>query len=296
MVWINLSMENDMPITAVQIEIDRKQRSIIPGLVSGQDLINLAAIVAPEQLLLEISGDMDVPVAPTDAILIQGGEQFSIGDGSPQIEDNPCLRHPIHFLFNNHQVRKEQLFPYAKVTGSEIKRLDPNLQQGDMLVADLEGLADEPIRDDQRILLQHRDRFITVPCGNVGLGDLLEQQLGAVQAVFPRADLHEHGGSRYLLVEGVPTPAHFTPNEVSLLVVVPNGFPMAAPDMFWVDPPLRLTDGREPEGGNCYEQHLGRTWQRFSWHYAQGQTAWRIGVSSLLTHLQFCQARLALAK
>ncbi len=285
-----------MPINTVSIIIDRKERFITPGLVSGQDLINLAAIVAPEQLHLEISGDMDVPVAPADAILIHGGEQFSIGDGSPQIVDNPCLRHPINFLFNNHPVQQDKLFPHAKVTGAEIKQLDPNLQQGDMLVADLEGLADETIRDEQRIILQHRDRFITVPCGNVGLGDLLEQQLEAVQAVFPRAGFHEQGGRRYLVVEGFPVPEHFTPNEVTLLVVVPNGFPMAAPDMFWVDPHLRLTDGREPEGGNSHEQHLGRIWQRFSWHYAHGQSAWRIGVSSLLTHLQFCQARLVQAK
>lgn len=285
-----------MPIKTVSIVIDRQERSITPGLVVGQDLINLAGIAAPEQLLLEIPGDIDVPLAPADVILIRGGETFSIGDGSPQVDDNPCLRHPVPIRFNGHSLPHDKLFPHAKVMGAALKALDPNLQPGDMLVADLDGLADEAIPDDRRIVLQRKDQFITVPCGNVGFGDLLLQQLEAVQTVFPGARLCEEGGTRYLLVEHFPVPAHFARTDVTMLIIVPNGFPMAAPDMFWVDPHLRLADGREPEGGGVYEGHLGRMWQRFSWHYTQGQAAWRVGHSSLLTHLQFCQSRLAQAK
>jgi hypothetical protein len=285
-----------MPRKTVSIFIDREERSIVPGLVIGQDLINLADLVAPDQLLLEVRDDIDVPVSASDALLIQGGERFSIGGGDPQIDDNPCLRKPVHFRFNGHPVAPDKLFPRAKVMAAEIKRLDSNLQPGDMLVADLEGLADEPIRDDQRVILQHKDRFITVPCGNVGDSQLLDQQLHAVQAVFPGARYEEGGGNRYLVVDRFPVPGHFSPTEVKLLVLLPNGFPMAAPDMFWVEPYLRLAGGREPEGASSYEAHLGRTWQRFSWHYTHGQGAWRLGHSGLLTHLQFCQTRLAQPK
>jgi len=68
-----------MPISAVQIEIDRKQRSITPGAIRGQDIINLANLAANEQVLLEVPGDIDVPLAPNDMIFIRGGEKFSIG-------------------------------------------------------------------------------------------------------------------------------------------------------------------------------------------------------------------------
>lgn len=285
-----------MPIKTVSIIVDREKRDIVPGLVQGQDLINLAGITAPEQLLLEITGDIDIPVSPTDVILIRGNEQFSIGDGSPPIEDNPSLRHPIHFRFNDQVVSHDKLFPQAKVTAAELKRLDPNLQPGDMLVADLRGLADEVIQDDVRIILQPHDQYITVPCGNVGFGDLLYQQLELVKQDFPSARLEDFAGNRYLVVEDFPVPEHFNTLKVTLLAIVPNGFPMAAPDMFWVAPSIKLADGREPEGGTVYEDHIGRTWQRFSWHYTNGQSAWRVGHSSMRTHLQFCQTRLAQAK
>ena len=285
-----------MPIKTVSIIVDREKRDVTPGLVQGQDLINLAGITAPEQLLLEISGDIDVPVSPTDVIFIRGNEQFSIGDGSPPIEDNPSLRHPIHFRFNNQAVSHDKLFARAKVTVEELKHLDPNLQPGDMLVADLQGLADEVLKDDVRIILQQDDQFITVPCGNVGFEDLITQQLEEVKATFPAARLDSISGNRYLVVENFPIPNHFSAAEVTLLTIIPNGFPMSAPDMFWVDPPLKLTDGREPEGGGIYEHHLDRSWQRFSWHYTNGHSAWRVGRSNMLTHIQFCQARLALAK
>lgn len=285
-----------MSIKPVLITIDRHEKSVIPGLVHGHSLINLAGISAPEQLFLEVSSDIDVPIAASDAILIRGGETFSIGDGSPQIDDNPCLRNPVHFWFNDDHVPHDKLFYRAKVTGAELKQLDPNLRPGDMLVADLEGLADEPIPDDLRIVLQPKDRFITVPCGNVGFGDILAEQLAAVQAIYPGALLREDAGKRYLVIEGVPVPDHFTPSAVTLLIILPNGFPMAAPDMFWVDPRLSLADGRVPEAAGHYETHLGRTWQRFSWHYTHGAAAWQVGRSSMLTHVQFCLTRLAQAK
>lgn len=285
-----------MPIKTVSIIIDRQEKTVTPGLVKGQELINLSGVVPPEQLFLEVLGDIDVPISPADGILIRGGEKFSIGDGLPTVEDNPCLRHPIRFRFNDDPLPTEKLFQYAKVTGAELKQLDPNLQPGDMLVADLEGLADESIDDEQRIVLQHKDKFITVPCGNVGFNDPLELQIQAVQAIFPKASLIENAGNRFLVVEQFPVPDHFVPAEVTLLVILPNGFPMAAPDMFWVTPNLRLTDSREPEGAGVVEQYLGKAWQRFSWHYANGSAAWRVGQSSLMSHIQFCQARLALVK
>ena len=70
-----------MPIKAVQIEIDRQPRSIVPGAARGQAIINLSAVTGNEQVLLEVPGDVDIPLAPTDLLFIRGGEKFSIGDG-----------------------------------------------------------------------------------------------------------------------------------------------------------------------------------------------------------------------
>lgn len=277
----------------VIITIDRQQREITPGLVMGSALLSLAGLTGSEQLLLEVRDDLDIPVDPNDGILIRGKEFFSIGKGTPPIEDNPPLKHAIRIHLGGDLVPAEHGFHHAKVTGAQIKALDPNLQPGDVLYADLDGLADELIQDTLRIILQKHDRFIVVPCGNVGGEDLVLRDLAMVQTVFPQARLAEEGGNRFLVVPDFRLPDHWSAPAVTLLAMVPNGYPMAAMDMFWVDPFLKLRDGREPDRANSYEVYLGQQWQRFSWHYSNPQVAWRPGQSTLLSHLRFCQVRLA---
>lgn len=275
----------------VCIVIDGDSHQVEAGLVYGQQLLQLAKLSDHQQLLLEVPNDLDVPVTTQDAILIRGGESFSIGKGDPPLPDNPCLRHPPHIHFNGKPVTPEHLFHHSKVTGLDIKRLDPNLKDGDKLYADLEGLADELIQDSQRIILQKPDRFITVPCGNVGFNNIATEYLAEVQSVYPDAHFSSVSGVDYLVVPKFSLPENWLASEVTLLCIVPNGFPMSALDMFWVTPSLRLPTGGEPNCANHYEEHLGQQWQRFSWHYTHG-TAWKPSQSSLLTHLQFCKSRL----
>lgn len=277
----------------VRIIIDRQEREITPGLTMGSALLSLVTLSGTEQLLLEVRDDLDIPVDPNDGILIRGGEAFSIGKGTPPIEDNPPLKHAIRIHLGGDLVSPEKAFHHPKVTGAEIKALDSNLQPGDVLYADLDGLGDELIQDTLRIILQKHDRFIVVPCGNVGAEDLVLRDFTEVQALYPKAHLTVEGENSYLVIPDFGLPDHWSAPEVTLMAIVPNGYPMAAMDMFWTDPALKLSDGREPHGAGSLEVHLGKQWQRFSWHYTNPQAAWRPGHSSLLTHLRFCQVRLA---
>lgn len=279
--------------TAVKIRLGRTKVEIQPGLQTGQDLVQLADIKT-EQLLLEIDGDIDVPVALDDIIFIQGGEQFVIDANGSQIDDNPCLRHPVKFQFNGTLIADDRLFKHAKATVSEIKALDENLKNGDILIADLAGLADEVLHDNDRIILQKKDQFITVPCGNVGYEDSLAKQLEDVKKTYPTAKLETDGTSQYLVIEDFDIPKHFTPHTITFLMIIPNGYPMSAPDMFWSFPSVKV-NGREPQGASTYENYLDKRWQRFSWHYQDSQY-WKVGVSDLLSHIKFCQTRLAQAK
>lgn len=152
-----------MSIHKVIIIVDRQERTIAPGLKQGSDLFHSFGLSAHEQLLLEIDGDIDVPVAPEDFLLIIGGEMFSIGDGTARIEDNPKLRHPIRCMFNEQQLSEHQALLHPKITGAELKKLDPEAQSDSRLIADLQGLADEIIGDHQRIIVQPKDHFIVMP-------------------------------------------------------------------------------------------------------------------------------------
>lgn len=130
-----------MPIKAVQIEIDRQLRSIVPGATRGQAIINLSAVTGHEQVLLEVADDVDLPLAPTDLLFIRGGEKFSVGDGQPVVEDNPVVRKNPGATLNDQPMLNHGHAHVAKLTGADIKRLAGG---GNVdLWVDLDGLADE---------------------------------------------------------------------------------------------------------------------------------------------------------
>ena len=152
-----------MGIRKVTIIVDRQEQNVTPGLKKGSELIQSLNLDTKEHLLLEIHGDIDVPVGSEDFVLITGGEVFSVSDGNTQIEDNPQLRHPIRCTFNEKQLSEHQALHRPKITGEELKKLDPNAKPGSRLVADLDGFADEVISDHQRIIVKPHDQFIVMP-------------------------------------------------------------------------------------------------------------------------------------
>jgi hypothetical protein len=146
-----------MPAKLVPITIDRETQSIKPGATRGQDLLDKTNIASHEQLLLEVQGDIDIPIAAHDLIFLRGGESFSIGDGTPPVTENPRLRLPINILLNNSSVP----FAHAKITGAELKAL---AGESDVDIwADLDGIADEIFEDNDQIVLQPADKFFTIP-------------------------------------------------------------------------------------------------------------------------------------
>jgi hypothetical protein len=150
-------------IRNVTITVDREEKAVPPGLKQGSELLSACGVAAPEQLLLEIKGDIDVPVGRDDFILITGGEIFSIGDGKPALDDNPALRHPIRCGFNDQALSESAALRHPKITGAELKKLDATAVAGSRLIADLDGFADELIGDDQRLIVKPSDQFVVIP-------------------------------------------------------------------------------------------------------------------------------------
>lgn len=90
-------------------------------------------------------------------------------------------------------------------------------------------------------------------------------------------------------VEGAPAEA---PQRVDLLLRISEAYPNGTPDMFWVVPPIRLTQGGMPAAGEVMETYFGRLWQRFSWHLTNAQ--WRPVADTLSgTFVPFIEHRLA---
>jgi hypothetical protein len=87
-----------------------------------------------------------------------------------------------------------------------------------------------------------------------------------------------------------PTPG-LDQRHVDLLLRLPFGFPDATPDMFWVAPALTAHGAAIP-GTEQTQNHLGRSWQRWSRHIG-GQ--WRPGVDNLETYLAYVRRALAMS-
>jgi hypothetical protein len=95
-----------------------------------------------------------------------------------------------------------------------------------------------------------------------------------------------------VVVKGWPLPAGYEPATVDLLLRLPPGFPDTQPDMYWCDPPVRLVGTTSyPAAADLFEQHLGRTWQRFSRHLPGG--AWQPGRDSLESYMALIRTQLA---
>jgi hypothetical protein len=78
-------------------------------------------------------------------------------------------------------------------------------------------------------------------------------------------------------------PAGLNVLKSDLLIRLQTGYPDLPPDMWWFSPDVTLADGRRIQATEVVEQHLGRSWQRWSRHFQPGQ--WRSGIDGLESYI-----------
>jgi len=93
-----------------------------------------------------------------------------------------------------------------------------------------------------------------------------------------------------VVLPGFELPHGFDQSRSDLLLRLSPGYPDVPPDMWWFDPPVKLASGATIAATEVRETYLGRSWQRWSRHFAQGQ--WRSGVDCLETFLALIQREL----
>lgn len=94
-----------------------------------------------------------------------------------------------------------------------------------------------------------------------------------------------------VVIRGFALPSGYDRPHSDLLLRLNPGYPDVPPDMWWFDPPVRLADGRAIQATDSIEHHLGRSWQRWSRHFAPGQ--WNSGIDCLETFLALIRKELA---
>ncbi len=101
-----------------------------------------------------------------------------------------------------------------------------------------------------------------------------------------------HGQFLAIVIYDFPLAPGYQIASTNLLILLPGGFPDAAPDMWWCDPWVRLANGTDPVAASVREQIGPRVWQRFSRHF--GASRWapgRSGVESYVTLIKADMAR-----
>jgi hypothetical protein len=93
-----------------------------------------------------------------------------------------------------------------------------------------------------------------------------------------------------VILSGYRLPPGYDRPEADLLLRLSPGYPDVPPDMWWFNPAVKLADGRTIQATESTEHHMGRAWQRWSRHFANGQ--WKSGVDCLETFLALIRKEL----
>lgn len=97
-------------------------------------------------------------------------------------------------------------------------------------------------------------------------------------------DIGQDGAFVTVMIRNFPMPASLEPTGSNMLLRLPPGFPDAAPDMFWLQPPVAGPGSTPIPGTQSLEPYLGSTWQRWSRHIA---SQWRPGIDNLGTYMAY---------
>ena len=100
-------------------------------------------------------------------------------------------------------------------------------------------------------------------------------------------------GMLCVVLPDYPLPTGLVPGRAELLLRLSPNYPDVPPDKWWFHPALRRHDGGSIPNADVTEQHLGKTWQRWSRHLDAQQ--WRSGADSLHTFLAVLKNDLASA-
>ena len=82
-------------------------------------------------------------------------------------------------------------------------------------------------------------------------------------------EVQETPGETILVIKDYPISiSMFDKDKVNVLIKIPNGYPMAELNMFWITPQVHLkVTNSFPPNADLIEPIIGETWQRFSRHY-----------------------------
>jgi hypothetical protein len=186
------------------------------------------------------------------------------------------------------------------ITGQELRNLpQPAIGDDRDLYEEISGGEDKLIAKTDVVRLKEDGvtAFFTSPShvtpGSQTAVELLQADKDFLVRKGYRYETFQHGAMTALVIFNFPLPTGYESNETDLLILLPGGFPDAAPDMWWCDPRVRLANGTDPVSTNIGEQIGKRSWQRFSRHFTA--VRWQPGRSGVESYVTLIRSDLARA-
>lgn len=96
-------------------------------------------------------------------------------------------------------------------------------------------------------------------------------------------ELVPFNNNQLLIIHNYKMPPAYTPDVVDFLVVIPPGYPNDNPDMFFVKPNVKLSNGNAPLAAEGIVNYHTEGWQQFSRHFNSAK--WRPGIDGLAQYL-----------
>lgn len=269
---------NEQPTNSWKIRIDEQTYQVDDPVMTGRQLLNLAGKQPVEEHL--------VYLLDQDDLLEDIGLEETVDLRERGIERFLTFRNDRSFRFELDGRRQD--WGAERISEGTLRKLagvgqeykvwlerrdeeDRQLERGELVCLDEPGV----------------ERFYT------GRDDT---NAGSTACLLPKADcryVNEHdltieevvdGQQKGVIFRQYPLPPdRFDADAADILVVLPAGYPDAAPDMFFTDPWLKLrSTGAYPNRADNTFTFAGHCWQRWSRH----NKTWRAGLDGIRTMLR----------
>ena len=115
-----------------------------------------------------------------------------------------------------------------------------------------------------------------------------------LQSTFPNWEILPNDSEQLLVIHDYAFPqGRYQPGCVDLLIRIPAHYPMANPDMFFIQQAVAKSDGTAPQSVSQTTIN-GSGWFQWSRHYQQG--TWRPGIDGLQTYFRAIRTELEKGK
>lgn len=99
-------------------------------------------------------------------------------------------------------------------------------------------------------------------------------------------------GKRWLILHDYPVPSGYSISKTTLALLIPPTYPKAEIDMFYVNPPLKLSSGADIPATQSTENIRGKPFQRWSRHRGRS-SRWNPQADNVITHLALVESSIA---